>query len=173
MSRVVITLSTIMCGKPLRPAPHHEGIQRSRGIAPLLIYFSTRWRRVVKFTIRPLYTREKHSIRTEQEAGKGVSAGRDILEKRKFRTANRPASNPVAIPTTLLYYYYYNSFHTSSMFLRNNISLALLASSCNLCFSCTICWYSLLPNRTTLYHSLQPLHLTQLHINSVCVCVCV
>jgi hypothetical protein len=40
-------------------APRHEGVLGSRSIAPRILHLGTRWRWVVSFTARPLYSQRK------------------------------------------------------------------------------------------------------------------
>ena len=48
---------------------HTMKAYRSRGIAPLIPNLNTRWRRMVNFTLRRLYSREKNLVPIEEEAG--------------------------------------------------------------------------------------------------------
>jgi hypothetical protein len=50
----------------------------TRGIAPFILNIDTKWRLVVKFTPRSLYSRERNSVTTEYEASV------EVLQKRKM-----------------------------------------------------------------------------------------
>ena len=88
-----------------------KAVRRSRGIAPLILNFSTWWRLVVNFTLRLLYSRGR---RTPNHCIGGMvdpRAGQDILKKRhtsfSYRNSNSWPSSlwVVAIPTALFVAY--------------------------------------------------------------------
>ena len=62
-----------------RVAPVHaiKAYRGSRGIAPLILNLGTRWRCVVNFTRRPLYTQQRTPAPTEQKAGSSHIVGLD------------------------------------------------------------------------------------------------
>jgi hypothetical protein len=54
--------------------------REKRGIAPLILNFSTKWRWVVNFMPRPLYSRERTSVRwVEPKADLRVLKKREVF----------------------------------------------------------------------------------------------
>jgi hypothetical protein len=71
---------------------------RRRGMAPL-ITFDTRWRRVVKVRLRPLYPREKppYALNRTLRSGPGKFAEQNIFAPAAIRITDRPVRGLVSI----------------------------------------------------------------------------
>jgi hypothetical protein len=89
-----VKLSLCLTSSALR----HEGVWRSGCVDPHFVDLRTGWRRVVSFTPRPLYTRERAP--STHWIGGWVShrAGLDDVEKRKFFTLPELTLRPLGRP---------------------------------------------------------------------------
>ena len=69
-------------------------------MAPLILNLDTTWRRVVKFTPRPLYPRQRTQVSTEQDRWAQSRSGRFgedkiIFPLPRLEPSNRPARSLV------------------------------------------------------------------------------
>jgi hypothetical protein len=76
-----------------------------RGIAPLILNLSARWKLVVSFPPQSLYIQGSTPVPTEQDAGCAPRAALNGLKKGKFltstgiQTPDQPAHSLVNLPT--------------------------------------------------------------------------
>jgi len=66
------------------PVPRREGIGREQRYSAIYSNFSTGWRRVVSFTLRPFYSRRKSLWCLLNRGFVGTTAGLDLVRKKNI-----------------------------------------------------------------------------------------